>query len=143
MKFISKFALLIVIVVILYLLLSGNLLSPSPILITVQLFAVGLSLWARRSFSTHQFNIHANPKDGQLLRTGPYQFIRHPMYAAALIIIWSGILAHPSSIHVILGVIASGVIATRIMVEEKLLRAHYHGYSEYEHKTRRIIPFII
>lgn len=143
MKSISKFALLILIVAIMYLLISGNLLSPSPFVIAAQSGAVVLSIWARRSFQAGQFSIHADPKEGQLLRTGPYQFIRHPMYAAALLLIWSSILGHASLINAVMGVIVTGVIVIRIATEERFLRTRYPDYAEYSRKTRRIIPFTI
>jgi protein-S-isoprenylcysteine O-methyltransferase Ste14 len=143
MKSISKFALLILIVAIMYLLISGNLLSPSPFVIAAQLGAVLLGIWARRSFQAGQFSIHADPKEGQLLRTGPYQFIRHPMYAAALLLIWSSILGHASLINAVMGVIVTGVIVIRIATEEQFLRTRYPDYAEYSRKIRRIIPFTI
>ena len=143
MKFISKFALLIVIIAILFLLLSGNLLSSSPFIIAVQLLAVALSIWARRSFREGQFSISAEPSEGPLLLTGPYQFIRHPMYAFSLVIVWSSILGHLSLITVIISLIVTGIIIVRIVVEEQFLHACYPGYTEYALKTKRIIPFII
>ena len=143
MKLISKFALLIVIVTILYLLISGNLLSLSPVVIAVQLLAVALSIWARRSFQMNQFSIHAEPKEGQLLLRGPYQFIRHPMYAAALLLIWSGIWAHISPGNLVVGVIITSVVAVRIVVEEQYLHTRYPDYVAYSHRTKRVIPLII
>ena len=143
MKLISKFALLFVLVTILYLLISGNLFSLSPFIIATQLLAVALSVWARRSFQKGQFNIQAEPKEGQVLSRGPYQFIRHPMYAAALLLIWSGILGHVSPINLIIGVIITGVVTIRIVVEEQYLRTCYPDYAEYARITKQIIPLII
>lgn len=143
MKLIAKFALAILIIVLLYLLISGNLLSPSPFVIAAQVLAVTLNLWARRSFQAGQFSIHAEPREGQLLLRGPYRFIRHPMYASALLLVWSSILGHISPINVVIGLIMTGVIAIRIMVEEQFLRTRYPDYEEYSRKTRRIIPLII
>lgn len=74
LKLIAKFALSILIVAILYLLISGNLLSSSPFVIAAQLVAVALSVWARRSFQAGQSSIFAEPKEGPLLSNGPYQF---------------------------------------------------------------------
>jgi protein-S-isoprenylcysteine O-methyltransferase Ste14 len=142
-KLISKFALLFVIVTILYLLISGNLFSLSPFIIATQLLSVALSVWARRSFQTGQFNIQAEPKEGHVLTRGPYQFIRHPMYAAALLLIWAGILGHLSPVNLIIGVIITGVVAIRIVVEEQYLRTCYPDYAEYSRITKRIIPSII
>ena len=143
MKRISKLALLFVTVTILYLLISGNLFSLSPFIIATQLLTVALSVWARRSFQTGQFSIQAEPKEGHVLSRGPYQFIRHPMYAAALLLIWAGILGHVSPFNLIIGVIITSVVAIRIVVEEQYLRTCYPDYAEYSRITKRIIPLII
>lgn len=143
MKLISKFTLLILIIAILYLLISGNLLSLSPFVIVAQILAVTLSIWARRSFQAGQFSIHAEPKDGQLLLRGPYRLIRHPMYAAALLFTWAGILSHISLVNLVIGVIITGIIAVRIVTEEQYLRTRYPDYVEYSSRTKRLIPSII
>ncbi len=142
MNLISKSALLILVLAILYLLISGNLLSWSPVVIAGQLLAVLLAVWARRSFGAAQFSIHAEPAAGSLLSTGPYQFVRHPMYAAALLLIWTSIGGHLSLINVIIGVVVTTVIIVRIAAEEKFLQISYPDYGSYASKTRRIIPFV-
>ena len=143
MKLISKFALLVLLVAILYLLISGNLLSWSPFVIAGQLLAIALSIWARKSFQGRQFSIHAEPVKGSLLSIGPYRFIRHPMYAAALLFVWASILGHLSLIPAVFGLIVTGVIAVRMVTEEQFLRVRYPDYAEYARKTKRIIPAVI
>lgn len=143
MKLIAKFALPILIVAILYLLISGNLLSPSPLVIGAQILAVVLSILARRSFQAGQFNIDAEPKEGPLLSSGPYALIRHPMYAAAPLLIWASIFGHLSITTVIIGMIVTSVVSIRVASEEQVLRAHFPDYAEYSRKSKRIIPFII
>ena len=143
LKVISKFALISTILAILYLLISQNLFSVSPLVIAGQLLAVVLSIWARRSFQQGQFNIHAEPLQGSLLSAGPYKFIRHPMYAASLLLVWSSILGHLSPINTIIGAVVTGIILIRVMEEEKLLLTQFAEYAEYSNTTKRIIPFVI
>jgi protein-S-isoprenylcysteine O-methyltransferase Ste14 len=142
-KIISKIALPLLGIAILYLLLSGNFFSPSPFVIAGQLLAVALSVWARRNFQGGQFSIHAEPIDGPMLRTGPYQAIRHPMYASALLLIWSSVFGHLSLVTIIIGFVVTCVIAIRIVTEDQFLRLQFPEYAEYAHTTKRIIPFVI
>lgn len=143
MKHISKFALLILVVSILYLLISGNLLSTSPLVIAGQLIAIALSAWSRRSFMRGQFSIHAQPAVGSLLVTGPYKYMRHPMYSAALLFIWSSVLGHLAVITVLVGLVVTGSILVRIINEEQFLHSSYADYADYTHKTKRLIPFLV
>ena len=141
-KYISKFALLILVLSIIYLLISGNMLSESPFIIIGQLLSVGFSIWARRSFQKEQFSIHAEPSNGSLLTTGPYKFVRHPMYTSALFLIWISIIGHLSILTVAIGLAVSTVILIRIITEEQLLRERFLDYNLYALKTKTIIPFL-
>lgn len=141
-KYISKFALLILVLSIIYLLVSGNMLSESPFIIVGQLLSVGFSIWARRSFQKEQFSIHAEPSNGTLLTIGPYKYVRHPMYTSALFLIWISIIGHLSVLTVAIGAAVSAVILIRIITEEQLLRERFLDYNLYASKTKTIIPFL-
>ena len=143
MEQISKIGLLIIVVGFLFMAISGNLLSRSPFVIAGQLLAVALSFWARRSFQRGQFSIQAKPAQGPLLSSGPYRWIRHPMYASALLLFWSSILGHLSLLTAIIGLIAISIIAIRMGIEERFLRERYPDYRAYARKTKRLIPFIL
>ena len=138
----SKFALPISILAGLYLLMTENLFSINLFLVA-QVLAIALMPWARRSFRPGQFNIHAEPKEGQMISSGPYQFIRHPMYASALVIIWSGVLGHFSYLNLVIGVMVTVVVSIRIRIEEQYLRAHYPEYLDFSRKTKMLIPYVI
>ncbi|MFN8402916.1 MAG: isoprenylcysteine carboxylmethyltransferase family protein [Anaerolineales bacterium] len=142
MKLISKFFFPLFVLSILYLLLSKNLLSPSPLIIAIQVLALALGVWARRTFQAGQFSTHAEVKDGQLLVKGPYQVIRHPIYTTVLTLVWSSVAGHPSLTTVIISVFMTIVTIARISTEEEFLRTHYPAYEEYARKTKRIIPYI-
>jgi protein-S-isoprenylcysteine O-methyltransferase Ste14 len=111
--------------------------------ITVQILAISLMIWARLTFGRRSFHAAANPTEGGLVTSGPYKFIRHPIYAALLYFIWVGVLSHLSIITFLLGVSATIGIAIRIFVEEHLIVKHYPDYITYAARTKRIIPFII
>lgn len=143
LKIVSRISLPVVVVSLLGLAASGSLFSPSPVLIAVQAMAVGLAVWARRSFPRGAFRTAATPSGDGLIRRGPYRFIRHPMYSAALTLIWSGVVTHLSIWSAGTGILVTAFALVRIVVEERLLREQYPDYGDYVGATKALIPFLV
>jgi protein-S-isoprenylcysteine O-methyltransferase Ste14 len=82
--------------------------------------------------------------EGQkVIDTGPYAIVRHPLYAAALVMIFGVPLALGSWLGLAGLVIAVPVLMWRILDEEKLLKQDLPGYTEYMQKVRyRLVPHI-
>jgi protein-S-isoprenylcysteine O-methyltransferase Ste14 len=114
-----------------------------PITITIQVIAALLMVWARLTFGVRSFHGTANPTAGGLVTTGPYRYVRHPIYAAILYFFWAGIAAHPSLVTVAVGVLATALTAVRIVAEEKLLVTMYPEYGAYARVTKRVVPFVL
>ncbi len=122
--------------------ISGNLFSASPFVVAAQLAAVGLNVWARLSFSAGTFRVTAAPGGDAILRSGPYGFIRHPMYSAALLFIWAGVLSHLSGLTLAVGIAVTCLAVVRVRAEERLLRARYADYAEYARTTKALVPYV-
>ena len=134
--------LLLVIASIVALGMTGNLFVRSPLVIAVQVGAIGLSIWTRRSFQKGAFRVTATPGGSSIIRNGPYRFVRHPMYAAALLFIWTAVANHLSAFTVTVGVAVSGTAIARVIVEERLLRTRYPDYDDYARSTRSLVPYL-
>ena len=143
MKRLSRIAGLLVLLALLLLLARGQLLSRSPVVILAQVTALVVLVWARRSFQAGQFRVTPAPSGGPLLTSGPYRFIRHPMYAGALLLLWSSVLGHWSVPNAVLALVVSGVTTVRVMDEERALREHFPGYAEYCRRTKRFVPGVL
>ena len=139
----SAAPLLLVIASIVALGVTGNLFVLSPPVIAVQAAAIGLSIWARRSFQKGAFRVTAEPGGSAIIRNGPYRFVRHPMYAAALLFIWAAVVSHLSVFTVVVGLAVSGIAIARVVVEERLLRAQYSDYEDYARATKALVPFVV
>src|SRR4051812_9764047 len=75
-------------------LVTQALFSSSPLVILVQGLALLLFLWARVTFGRRSFHLAANPTEGGLVTSGPYRYIRHPIYAAFCLFTSAGVAAH-------------------------------------------------
>ena len=114
-----------------------------PGLAVVQILAVILVLWARLTFGMRSLHYAANPTAGGLVTSGPYQFVRHPIYAAILLFVWAGVASHTTLLGVGLGILVSAATALRIVAEERLVTARYPEYVAYAARTKRVIPFLV
>ena len=79
----------------------------------------------------------------QVVSTGPYALVRHPMYAAALVMLLGTPLALGSWWGLLLLVPFTGIIIWRLLDEEQVLSRQLKGYVEYCQRVRyRLLPLV-
>lgn len=79
----------------------------------------------------------------KVVDTGLYGIVRHPMYAATLLLFLTMplVLASPWSFLIMLAYIP--IIAKRIRNEESVLEQGLEGYTEYKRRVRyKVIPYL-
>jgi protein-S-isoprenylcysteine O-methyltransferase Ste14 len=121
---------------------TGNLFSPSALVIAVQVGALLLFLWARLTFGRRSFHLAANPTEGGLVTSGPYRYIRHPIYTAVSLFSGAGVVAHWSWAGGLLGGLVVGGGLLRLFCEEVMVTARYPEYRQYAATTWRMIPYV-
>ena len=91
--------------------------------------------WAGRTVET---------RPGQeVVSTGPYALVRHPMYSASILLYLASPVALGSWWAVIPAVLYVPVLVVRILNEEQVLVRELPGYEEYREKVRyRLLPFV-
>jgi protein-S-isoprenylcysteine O-methyltransferase Ste14 len=102
-------------------------------------------MWTAVAHLGRQFRIYAGLyHDHQLVRTGPYALVRHPIYASLLAVTVSTGLILTRWEWLLAGV-ALFVAGTEIRVhtEEKLLASRFGaGFTEYKNKVPAYVPFV-
>lgn len=78
----------------------------------------------------------------ELIRSGPYRFMRNPIYASMLCVdIATGLLITPLWLLLIALLVFLTGTTIRIRAEEKLLAAHFgEQFRAYQHAVSRLIP---
>ena len=79
----------------------------------------------------------------KVISTGPYAYVRHPMYTVAIILLFAVPIALGSRFALILSLFLTVLLMIRTYFEDRTLHAELDGYPEYAKKTiYRLIPGI-
>lgn len=124
-----------------------------PFILPLNLFWVGAafvmlgifvrvySVWTLRKFFT--LNVQIASKQ-ELIRNGPYKYIRHPAYTGSILTLLGAAFSFRSPF----GLVATAIIVIviygyRIRIEERLLEESFgEVYKSYEKETWRLVPHI-
>ena len=125
-----------------YLAVTGPWLAPRS-LIWLEIIALYLAAWAFRSFNLRQLRIAPEVAAGaKLVTRGPYRWIRHPMYAAVLLLTLSLVLSRPTLDRAVAWLILLADLIGKLQYEETLLAKRFSEYSSYKKRTKKLIPFV-
>jgi protein-S-isoprenylcysteine O-methyltransferase Ste14 len=82
-------------------------------------------------------------RTSQLVTSGIYHFIRHPLYSSLLLLTWGIFFKLPNGWGVLLAVVVTFLlIATARADEEECLAYFGSAYREYMHLTKWFIPYL-
>jgi len=115
--------------------------SPEGMLVEV----AGLFLGVLAIFTMRVGNFRITPlvkTGGQLVTSGIYGYIRHPMYLAQVVLIAPLVVDYFSWVRLGVILLLCVDLLVKIQFEEKLLIAHFEGYAAYRKKTWKVLPFI-
>ncbi len=80
----------------------------------------------------------------QLVTSGIYTYIRHPLYSSLLFLTWGAFLKDPSAAGVSLAGVASFFLVMTAKIEELENLAYFgKAYQAYTRKTKMFIPYVL
>jgi len=112
-----------------------------PVVIAMLSLSIVVAVVAVRAHPWGNFNVHPEPKtNGQLIQTGIYRHIRHPMYSALILFGLACVLTRPTAISIVLLIALSAVLYWKAVTEEAMLREQYPDYAKYCEQSSRFVP---
>jgi protein-S-isoprenylcysteine O-methyltransferase Ste14 len=126
---------------------GGSLAVESPVLgaIGAVVFASGIALaiWARLHLGRNWGMPMTRKAEPELVTSGPYRFVRHPIYTGLLAGLLGTALA-TNLIGVIIVAVLGGYFYYSASVEEKNLIAIFPAaYPAYRSSTKMLVPFVL
>jgi protein-S-isoprenylcysteine O-methyltransferase Ste14 len=113
--------------------------------LTIQLLAViGVIIGLRQTgistfIGLHQLVLPEDTNPPRLVTSGLYQYVRHPLYTAGLVVIWLLPIMTWNLLALNIGLTAYVFIGS-YFEERKLLLEFGEAYSEYRNRTPMLIP---
>jgi len=126
---------------------NQNLVSIDKILIGLGyiIFVLGLSLavWARIHLGKNWGMPMSQNQDPEIVVTGPYRYIRHPIYTGILLALIGSVLASGLAWIVILIFAVPYFIYSSLNEEKLMMKQFPKAYPAYKLKTKMFIPLIV
>lgn len=118
----------------------------NPVLSSIGLIldVAGLAffVWARQRLGRNWSQTVSAKEGHELVTSGPYRYIRHPMYTGGFIAcLGSAIVA--GGAFVFLLVFLGAIFLWRVGAEDKLMEQQFpNEYPDYKKRTKAVIPFV-
>jgi protein-S-isoprenylcysteine O-methyltransferase Ste14 len=104
---------------------------------------LGLAVWARVYLGRNWGMPMTKKDEPELVTSGPYRFVRHPIYAGCLVAMLGTAVATSISRLIVLAVVGAYFVYSA-RVEERLMSASFPtAYPAYRARTKMLIPFLL
>jgi protein-S-isoprenylcysteine O-methyltransferase Ste14 len=119
----------------------------APLAIVALLMVAGgaaFGAWARLTIGTN-WSGNVTFKEGhELIQSGPYRYVRHPIYSALLLMGLGSVLLYAQTFGFALMGFVLVVFVAKMRLEEKLMTEHFgEQYVDYRRHVKALIPFIV
>jgi protein-S-isoprenylcysteine O-methyltransferase Ste14 len=99
-------------------------------------------VWARQSLGRNWSQTVSAKEGHELITSGPYHYVRHPVYTGGLIACIGSVIV-AGGVFVFLFVFLTPLFLWRIGAEDKLMAQQFpNEYPDYKRRTKRLIPFV-
>ena len=111
---------------------------------TVTVIGLLFAVWARQHLGSNWSNAVTIKQSHELITTGPYALVRHPIYTGIL----TGFLGTAIALSQVRGVIGFVLIFlvlwAKLRIEEEWMRSQFgETYATYVHQTAALVPYIL
>ena len=131
-------------IAILFLVMQGPSILTQPLPLFIFSIGASVGVYAIWHNQAHNFNIIPEIKENaELITTGAYAYVRHPMYFSVLLMMLGFVCAAPSMLNATIYGLLIGVLFLKACKEETLWMQKSNAYHEYKAKTKSIIPFLL
>ena len=103
---------------------------------------VTFAIWARVTLGRNWSGIVTVKQNHELIRTGPYALVRHPIYTGFTFAVFGTAIFDGEIRSIILIIAMLSLLAHKMKVEEQFMTEQFGSeYGSYRQKTKALVPF--
>lgn len=112
--------------------------------ITLYVLSTALTAWALRTNAyAESVSRVQSEREQQVCSSGPYAYVRHPMYSAILMWCVTIVVVFPSWAVAAVSLAVAALIVVRTLLEDAMLARGLPGYEAYRAQVRwRLVPWV-
>lgn len=108
----------------------------------VCIFGLAMALWSRVTLAGNWSSDVRFKQGHELVQSGPYRFVRHPIYTAILLMCFAPAIQF-GRLHCWLGALIIGFgFWIKLKQEETVMLQHFPQYPEYRKRVKALVPFL-
>ena len=108
------------------------------------IIGLGIAVWARRHLGKYWSGRITLKVDYRLIQSGPYAFVRHPIYTGILLALLGTVLSIGTVRSCIAIVLMFLSFVVKLTLEERWLCAHFGAeYEAYRRRVKALIPYVV
>ena len=117
---------------------------PGVLGLALVVLGLGFATWARVYLGRNWSAAVTLKRDHELVRSGPYRWVRNPIYTGILIALAGSALARGQWSGVLAVAIAFGSFWYKARLEERVMHEAFGAeYDAYRREVRSLIPFVL
>jgi protein-S-isoprenylcysteine O-methyltransferase Ste14 len=125
-----------------FLVATRRMFSPAPAAVALFVAGIAVVVWARLTFGWRSFHAGSTATSGGLVTSGPYRWVRHPIYAGVMLVLVAVLVGHHDRATIgAVAIIVAG-LGVRIAAEERSVLRTYPEYASYARRTKRLVPWL-
>ncbi len=108
------------------------------------LCGLAVALWSRKTLGGNWSGSVVFKENHELVTSGPYRYVRHPIYSGMLLMLIGTVLASASAMLLFVWAVSFVTLWLKSREEEKLMARHFPSqYPAYLSRTKALIPRIL
>jgi protein-S-isoprenylcysteine O-methyltransferase Ste14 len=112
--------------------------------LVILVLGLGFAIWARHALGRNWSGTVTLKEDHELIRSGPYRFVRHPIYTGILLGFAGSAIALEEWRGIVAALLVLFAFWRRIRIEELwMIETFGPRYAKYQTEVKALIPFVL